>query len=65
MSTIQFTYEGAVFDIEYEVSRLDEPTETWVGIWSIKHQGVEFLDILSKDLLMWMEEQLSAQLLRD
>jgi hypothetical protein len=65
VNTIQFTYEGAVFDIEYEVNSLDEPTETWVNIWSIKHQGVEFLDILSKELLMWMEEKLSTKLLGD
>jgi hypothetical protein len=63
VNTIQFTYENAVFDIEYEVSRLDEPMETWVNIWSIKHKGVEFLDILSKELLAWMEEQLSTKLL--
>jgi hypothetical protein len=65
MNEIQFTYEGAIFDIEYEVNRLDEPTETWVNIWSIKHQGVEFLDILSDSLLAWMEEQLSTKLLGD
>jgi hypothetical protein len=65
MSEVQFTYEGAVFDIEYDVSRLDEPTETWISIWSIKHQGVEFLDILSKDLLKWIEEQLNNKLLGD
>jgi hypothetical protein len=62
MNETQFTYEGAVFDIEYDVSRLDEPTETWTSIWSIKHQGVEFLDILSKDLLKWIEEQLNKTL---
>ena len=62
MNETQFTYEGAVFDIEYDINRLDEPTETWTSIWSIKHQGVEFLDILSKDLLKWIEEQLNKTL---
>ena len=62
MNETQFTYEGAVFDIEYEINRLDEPTETWTSIWSIKHQGVEFIDILSKDLLKWIEEQLNKTL---
>jgi len=62
MNQIQFTYEGAVFDIEYDINRLDEPTETWTSIWSIKHQGVEFIDILSKDLLKWIEEQLNKTL---
>ena len=62
MNQIQFTYEGAVFDIEYDINRLDEPTETWTSIWSIKHHGVEFIDILSKDLLKWIEEQLNKTL---
>jgi len=62
MNETQFTYEGAVFDIEYDINRLDEPTETWTSIWSIKHQGVEFIDILSKDLLKWIEEQLNKTL---
>ena len=62
MNETQFTYEGAVFDIEYDINRLDKPTETWTSIWSIKHQGVEFIDILSKDLLKWIEEQLNKTL---
>jgi len=62
MNETQFTYEGAVFDIEYDINRLDEPTETWTSIWSIKHKGVEFIDILSKDLLKWIEEQLNKTL---
>ena len=62
MNTIQFTYENAIFDIEYEVNSLDEPTETWTSIWSVKHNGVEFLDILSKDLIRHLEEQLDKTL---
>jgi hypothetical protein len=62
MNTTEYTYEGAVFDIEYEVNSLDEPTETWTSIWSIKHNGVEFLDILSKDLIRHLEEQLDKTL---
>jgi hypothetical protein len=62
VNTIQFTYENAIFDIEYEVNSLDEPTETWTSIWSVKHNGVEFLDILSKDLIRHLEEQLDKTL---
>jgi hypothetical protein len=62
MTTTEYTYEGAVFEIEYEVNSLDEPTETWTSIWSVKHKGVEFLDILSKDLIRYLEEQLDKTL---
>jgi hypothetical protein len=62
MTTTEYTYEGAVFVIEYEVNSLDEPTETWTSIWSVKHNGVEFLDILSKDLIRYLEEQLDKTL---
>jgi hypothetical protein len=65
MTTTEYTYEGAVFEIEYEVNSLDEPTETWTSIWSIKHNGVEFLDILSKDLIKHLEEQLDKKMLGD
>jgi len=65
MTTTEYTYEGAVFEIEYEVNSLDEPTETWTSIWSIKHNGVEFLDILSKDLIKHLEEQLDKTMLGD
>jgi len=62
MTITEYTYEGAVFVIEYEVNSLDEPTETWTSIWSVKHNGVEFLDILSKDLIRHLEEQLDKTL---
>jgi len=62
MTTTEYIYEGAVFEIEYEVNSLDEPTETWTSIWSVKHNGVEFLDILSKDLIRHLEEQLDKTL---
>ena len=62
MTQTEYTYEGAVFEIEYEVNNLDEPTETWTSIWSVKHNGVEFLDILSKDLIRHLEEQLNKTL---
>jgi hypothetical protein len=65
MTITEYTYEGAVFEIEYEVNSLDEPTETWTSIWSIKHKGVEFMDILSKDLIMYFEEQLDKTLMED
>lgn len=62
MTITEYTYEGAVFEIKYEVNSLDEPTETWTSIWSVKHNGVEFLDILSKDLIRHLEEQLDKTL---
>lgn len=62
MTITEYTYEGAVFVIEYEVNSLDEPSETWTSIWSIKHYDVEFLDILSKDLISYLEEQLDKTL---
>lgn len=62
MTLTKYTYEGAEFEIEYEVNSLDEPTETWTSIWSVKHNGVEFLDILSKDLIRHLEEQLDKTL---
>jgi len=65
MTIVEYTYEGAVFEIEYEVNSLDEPTETWTSIWSIKHKNVEFFDILSKDLIKFLEEQLDKKMLGD
>jgi hypothetical protein len=65
MTIVEYTYESAVFEIEYEVNSLDEPTETWTSIWSIKHKGVEFFDILSKDLIKFLEEQLDKKMLGD
>lgn len=62
MNITEYTYEGALFVIEYKVNSVDEPTETWTSIWSIKHKGVEFLDILSKDLIRYLEQQLDKTL---
>lgn len=62
MNTTEYTYEGAVFEIAYDVIKCDNPRKEWVSIWSIKHKGVEFFDILSKDLLKWIEEQLNKTL---
>jgi len=62
MNIIEYTYEGAEFEIAYDVIRCDDPRKEWVSIWSIKHNGVEFLDILSKDLIRYLEEQLEKTL---
>ena len=65
MTTTEYTYEGAVYEIAYDVIRCDDPRKEWVSIWSIKHKDVEFLDILSKDLIRYLEEQLDKTLLGD
>ena len=61
MTTIA-TYEGAVFEIEYDVVRCDDPKKEWISIWSIKHKGVEFIDIIGKDLVKHFEEKLDKTL---
>lgn len=62
MTFINYTYEGAVFEIAYDVIRCDDFRKEWVSIWSITHNGVEFIDILSKDLIKYLEEQLDKTL---
>lgn len=61
MTTIA-TYEGAVFEIEYDVVRCDDTKKEWISIWSIKHHGVEFIDIIGKDLVKHFEEKLDKTL---
>jgi len=62
MTLISYKYEGAIFEIAYDVIRCDDPRKEWVSIWSITHSGVEFFDILSKDLISYLEEQLDKTL---
>jgi len=65
MTTTEYTYEGAVFEIAYDVIKCDDPRKEWVSIWSITHNGVEFFDILSKDLIRFFEEQIEKKMLED
>jgi len=65
MTIVEYTYESAVFEIAYDVIKCDDPRKEWVSIWSIKHKGVEFFDILSKDLIKFLEEQLDKKMLGD
>jgi hypothetical protein len=65
MTLTKYTYEGAEFEIAYDVIKCDDPRKEYVSIWSIKHNGVEFLDILSKDLIKHFEEQLDKTMLGD
>jgi hypothetical protein len=62
MTTTEYTYENAEFEITYDVIKCDDPRKKWVSIWSITHNGVEFFDILHKDLIKHLEEQLDKTL---
>ena len=65
MNTTKYTYEGAVFEIAYDVIKCDDPRKEWVSIWSIMHNDVQFFDILSKDLIRFFEEQIEKKMLED
>jgi hypothetical protein len=62
MTLTKYTYEGAEFEIAYDVIKCDDLRKEWVSIWSITHKGVEFFDILGKDLIKHLEEQLDKTL---
>lgn len=55
----EYTYEGATFEIEYEVDWMDSKENTYLNIVSIKHAGVEFWDILPLDTIKFIEEKLN------
>ena len=57
-----YTYEGATFEIEYDIDWSDSKAATWASIWSITHNGVEFIDILSRDLVKFFEEELNNRM---
>jgi hypothetical protein len=62
MSVTQYVYEGATFDIEYEIDWVDDKECTWAYITSIMHKDVEFLMILHKDLIKHFEEEVNERL---
>jgi hypothetical protein len=65
MNITQYVYEGAVFDIEYEIDWVDAKESTWAYITSILHKDVEFLMILDKELIKHFEEEVNHQLFWD
>jgi len=65
MNLTQYVYEGAVFDIEYEIDWVDAKESTYAYITSISHRGVDFLLILDKDLIKHFEEEVNSRLAWD
>ena len=59
------TYEGATFEIEYDIDWSDSRNNTWASIYSIKHNGVEFIDIVSEKVVQHLEERLNDRLSED
>jgi len=58
----EYTYEGATFEIEYEVDWVDSKDNTFLTIVSIKHAGVEFWDILPSSTIEFIEEQINNRM---
>jgi len=65
MNTTEYTYEGATFLIEYEIDWVDAKESTHAYIISIKHKGVEFMDILHKETIDFFEEEVNNRLFWD
>jgi len=62
MNLTQYVYEGAVFDIEYEIDWSDSKDCTHAYITSISHKDVDFLLILDKDLIKHFEEEVNSRI---
>jgi hypothetical protein len=65
MNTTEYTYEGATFLIEYEIDWSDSRDSTYAYIISIKHQGVEFIEILHKEIIDFFAEEVNERLFWD
>ena len=65
MTTTEYVYEGATFEIEYEIDWVDAKESTHAYIISIKHKGVEFMDILHKETIDFFEEEVNELLFWD
>tara|TARA_R110000868_G_scaffold163599_3_gene395855 strand:+ start:399 stop:644 length:246 start_codon:yes stop_codon:yes gene_type:complete len=65
MTTIEYVYEGATFLIEYEIDWVDAKESTHAYIISIKHKGVEFMDILHKETIDFFEGEVNERLFWD
>jgi len=65
MNTIEYVYEGATFEIEYEIDWVDSKESTYAYVTSVKHKGVEFMDILHKETIDFFEEEVNERLFWD
>ena len=65
MTTTEYVYEGATFEIEYEIDWVDAKESTHAYIISIKHKGVEFMDILHKETIDFFEGEVNERLFWD
>ena len=65
MTTIEYVYEGATFEIEYEIDWVDSKESTHAYVISIKHKKVEFIEILHKDIIDFFEEEVNERLFWD
>jgi len=65
MTSIEYTYEGATFEIEYEIDWVDSKESTYAYITSVKHKGVEFMDILHKETIDFFEGEVNERLFWD
>jgi hypothetical protein len=59
MGTWTYTVDEAEFEIDYEIDWVDDRETTRAYISSIKHKGIEFLDLLRKDLVDFISEKLN------
>lgn len=59
MGTWTYTVDDAEFEIDYEIDWVDDRETTQAYITSIKHKGVEFVDLLRKDLVVYLSEKLN------
>lgn len=65
MTTIEYVYEGATFEIEYEIDWVDAKESTYAYVISIKHKGVEFIEILHKEIIDFFEGEVNERLFWD
>lgn len=65
MNETQYQYEGATFDIQYEIDWVDAKESTHAYITSIKHKGTEFMEILPKETIDFFEDELNNLLAWD
>jgi len=59
MGTWTYTVDDAEFEIDYEIDWVDDRETTQAYITSIKHKGVEFVDLIRKDLVVYLSEKLN------
>lgn len=62
MNTTEHVFEGATFDIEYDIDWRDSRDSTYATINSIKHKGVEFMLILPRETIDFLEEEINQRI---